>query len=42
MQHLDLLRQKDPKETKKIPLNFIAYTFGYIKKNNFKNINLIF
>ena len=23
------LRQKDPKETKKIPLNFIAYTFGY-------------
>ena len=23
------LRQKNPKETKKIPLNFIAYTFGY-------------
>ncbi len=23
------LRQKDPKETKKIPLRFIAYTFGY-------------
>ena len=23
------LRQKDSKETKKIPLNFIAYTFGY-------------
>ena len=23
------LRQKDPKETKKIPLKFIAYTFGY-------------
>ena len=23
------LRQKDPKDTKKIPLNFIAYTFGY-------------
>jgi len=25
------LRQKDSKETKKIPLNFIAYTFGYQK-----------
>jgi DNA ligase (NAD+) len=23
------LRQKDPKETKKIPLKFIAYTYGY-------------
>ncbi len=30
------LRQKDPNETKKIPLNFIAYTFGNFKKNNFK------
>ncbi len=30
------LRQKDPKQTKKIPLNFIAYTFGYIKNNSFK------
>ncbi len=30
------LRQKDPKNTKKIPLNFIAYTFGYISSNNFK------
>ena len=30
------LRQKDPKQTKKIPLNFIAYTFGYIKNNFFK------
>ena len=28
------LRQKDPLETKKIPLNFIAYTFGYSKKLN--------
>ncbi len=28
------LRQKDPRETKKIPLNFIAYTFGYSKKLN--------
>ena len=28
------LRQKDPKETKKIPLKFIAYTFGYEKKLN--------
>ena len=26
------LRQKDPNQTKKIPLNFIAYTFGYSKK----------
>ena len=25
------LRQKDPKETEKIPLKFIAYTFGYVK-----------
>ena len=25
------LRQKDPEETKKIPLKFIAYTFGYQK-----------
>ncbi len=25
------LRQKNPSETKKIPLNFIAYTFGYIQ-----------
>ena len=30
------LRQKDPKETKKIPLNFIAYTFGYTSSYNFK------
>ena len=30
------LRQKDPNETKKIPLNFIAYTFGYIKDNSYK------
>ncbi len=28
------LRQKDPKETKKIPLKFIAYTFGYEKNLN--------
>ena len=26
------MRQKDPNQTKKIPLNFIAYTFGYSKK----------
>ena len=25
------LRQKDPEQTKKIPLKFIAYTFGYKK-----------
>ena len=30
------LRQKDPENTKKIPLNFIAYTFGYISRNDFK------
>ena len=30
------LRQKDPNETKKIPLKFIAYTFGYFDKNKFK------
>tara|TARA_A100001388_G_scaffold216258_1_gene166788 strand:- start:2394 stop:4172 length:1779 start_codon:yes stop_codon:yes gene_type:complete len=30
------LRQKDPNETKKIPLNFIAYTFGFVKQNNIK------
>ncbi len=30
------LRQKDPNQTKKIPLNFIAYTFGYIDNYNFK------
>ncbi len=29
------LRQKDPNETKKIPLKFIAYTFGYFKNNKF-------
>ncbi len=28
------LRQKDPIETKKIPLNFIAYTFGFKKNLN--------
>ena len=30
------LRQKDPNETKKIPLNFIAYTFGYFENNFLK------
>ena len=29
------LRQKNPIETKKIPLNFIAYTFGYISNDNY-------
>ena len=29
------LRQKDTSETKKIPLKFIAYTFGYFHNNNF-------
>ncbi len=30
------LRQKNPEDTKKIPLNFIAYSFGYIDNRNFK------
>ncbi len=30
------LRQKDPNETKKIPLRFIAYTFGFSSEINFK------
>ncbi len=30
------LRQKNPNETKKIPLKFIAYTFGYYENFNFK------
>ncbi len=30
------LRQKNPDETKKIPLKFIAYTFGYIENNEIK------
>ena len=29
------LRQKDPNQTKKIPLKFIAYSYGYIDKINF-------
>tara|TARA_B100000965_G_scaffold402707_1_gene429249 strand:+ start:1011 stop:3038 length:2028 start_codon:yes stop_codon:yes gene_type:complete len=31
------LRQKNPKDTKKIPLRFIAYTFGYVNKMEIKN-----
>ncbi len=31
------LRQKNPKETSKIPLKFIAYTFGFMSENKFKN-----
>jgi len=30
------LRQKNPEVTKKIPLKFIAYTFGYVDNNNIK------
>ena len=30
------LRQKDSNETRKIPLNFIAYTFGFMKQSNFR------
>ena len=31
------LRQKDPKVTSKIPLKFIAYTHGYVKKMEINN-----
>ncbi len=31
------LRQKNPEDTKKIPLSFIAYTFGYVNKLEIKN-----
>ena len=31
------LRQKDPNDTTKIPLKFIAYTFGYERKLNIDN-----
>ncbi len=31
------LRQKDPNQTKKIPLKFIAYTFGFENGMNIKN-----
>ena len=30
------LRQKDPEQTKKIPLKFIAYTFGYLEEKKIK------
>ncbi len=30
------LRQKNPSETKKIPLNFIAYTYGYFQNDKIK------
>ena len=33
------LRQKDPNETKKIPLKFIAYTYGYESGMNIDNQN---
>ncbi len=31
------LRQKNPQDTKKIPLKFIAYTFGYVNNMAIKN-----
>ena len=31
------LRQKNPQDTKKIPLKFIAYTFGYVNSMKIKN-----
>ena len=30
------LRQKNPEETKKIPLNFVAYTYGYFESETIK------
>ncbi len=30
------LRQKNPNETKKIPLNFVAYTYGYFESNKIR------
>ena len=33
------LRQKDPKKTEKIPLKFIAYTYGFENGMNFKKQN---
>ena len=30
------LRQKDPSQTKKIPLKFIAYAYGFVNNNYFK------
>ena len=30
------LRQKNPEETRKIPLNFIAYTYGYFESSKIK------
>ncbi|MBD1153987.1 NAD-dependent DNA ligase LigA [Pelagibacterales bacterium SAG-MED23] len=30
------LRQKNPQETKKIPLNFVAYTYGYFESEKIK------
>ncbi len=30
------LRQKNPNETKKIPLNFVAYTYGYFESDKIK------
>ena len=30
------LRQKNPDEKKKIPLNFIAYSYGFLSENKFK------
>ena len=39
------LRQKNPEDTKKIPLKFIAYTFGYQKdlkiSNQFEYLNIL-
>ncbi len=37
MQHQVLLDKKNPLETKKIPLKFIAYTYGYFRSDKIKN-----
>ena len=36
------LRQKDPNETKKIPLKFVAYGFGTVEPKNFEETIRIF
>ena len=34
------LRQKNPSDTKKIPLKFIAYTFGFISEDKFEILSI--
>ena len=34
--YIGSLRQKNPEQTKKIPLKFIAYTYGYFENKTIK------